>query len=178
MRPHRLTVEAFGPYAGCETVELDDLALDGLFLIYGPTGAGKTFLLDAMSFALYGKVPGARGTHALKSDHAEPRATPRVTLEFSAQGRRYRVDRTPTHSVPKVRGDGDTTKQATATLVHLDGGAAPVPVASSVTEVEREVERLVGLDAAQFHQVILLPQGRFEQEDHLDRKSTRLNSSH
>lgn len=162
MKPHRLTLEAFGPYAEAVTIEFDDLALDGLFLIYGTTGAGKTFLLDAMSFALYGEVAGARGKHTLKSDHADPRATPRVTLEFSADGRRYEVERSPTHTVPKVRGDGDATKQATATLARLDG-TVTVPIASSITEVNHEVKDLVGLDASQFQQVILLPQGRFEQ---------------
>ncbi|HZJ25652.1 MAG TPA: SMC family ATPase [Acidimicrobiia bacterium] len=162
MRPHRLALEALGPYADGVTIDFDDLARDGLFLIHGPTGAGKTYLLDAMSFALYGEVAGARGNHTLKSDHAEPRATPRVSLEFSAQGARYVVERTPTHTAPKRRGDGETTKHATATLVRLDG-ATPVPIASSITEIRQEVERLVGLDASQFKQVILLPQGQFEQ---------------
>jgi exonuclease SbcC len=162
MKPHRLTLEAFGPYADAVTIEFDDLARDGLFLIHGPTGAGKTYLLDAMSFALYGEVAGDRGNHTLKSDHAAPRATPSVTLEFSAQGARYVVERTPTHTVPKKKGDGETTKPATATLARLDG-TTPVPIASSITEIRQEVERLVGLDARQFQQVILLPQGQFEQ---------------
>lgn len=149
MKPHRLTLEAFGPYADSVTIEFDELALDGLFLIHGPTGAGKTFLLDAMSFALYGEVSGARGKHTLRSDHAEPRATPRVILEFSAHGHRYVAERSPTHIVPKLRGDGETTKQATATLARLDGTRA-VPIASSITEVNREVADLLGLDASQF----------------------------
>jgi exonuclease SbcC len=162
VKPHRLTLEAFGPYADAVTIEFDDLARDGLFLIYGPTGAGKTYLLDAMSFALYGEVAGARGSHTLKSDHAESRAAPRVALEFSAQGERYVVERTPAHTMPKVRGEGETTKNPTVALARLDGAAA-VPIASSITEVRHEVERLVGLDASQFQQVILLPQGQFEQ---------------
>ena len=65
MKPHRLTLEAFGPYVDPVTIEFDELARDGLFLIHGPTGAGKTYLLDAMSFALYGEVAGDRGTHTL-----------------------------------------------------------------------------------------------------------------
>jgi exonuclease SbcC len=162
VKPHRLTLEAIGPYAGSVTVEFDELALDGLFLIHGPTGAGKTFLLDAMSFALYGEVAGARGKHTLRSDHAGPAATPRVIMEFSANDRRYRVERSPTHTVPKVKGGGDATRQATATLVRLDGTTA-VPIASSIAEVNREAANLVGLSARQFQQVILLPQGSFEQ---------------
>ena len=162
MKPHRLTLEAFGPYADSVTIEFDELALDGLFLIHGPTGAGKTFLLDAMSFALYGEVTGARGKHTLRSDHADPLATPRVILEFSAHGHRYRVERSPTHTVPKVRGVGETNKPATATLTPLDA-TTPMAIASSITEVNHEVARLIGLNASQFQQVILLPQGRFEQ---------------
>ena len=162
MKPHRLTLEAFGPYVDPVTIEFDELARDGLFLIHGPTGAGKTYLLDAMSFALYGEVAGDRGTHTLKSDHADPRATPRVSLEFSAQGDRYVIERTPAHTVPKVRGEGETTKNPKVALARLDG-AAVAPISSSITEVRHEVERLVGLDASQFQQVILLPQGRFEQ---------------
>ncbi|MFM8302823.1 MAG: AAA family ATPase, partial [Actinomycetota bacterium] len=162
MKPHRLTIEAIGPYPNTVEVEFDDLAAEGLFLIHGPTGAGKTFLLDAMSFALYGKVPGERGEHSLQSDHADRTAKPRVTLEFSAQGDRYRVERVPKHTAAKQRGAGETTRQSSVSLVRLDG-ATEVPVASSVGEVAREVEDLVGLDASQFQQVILLPQGRFEQ---------------
>jgi exonuclease SbcC len=162
VKPHLLTLEAFGPYVGPVEIGFDELALDGLFLIHGSTGAGKTFLLDGMSFALYGQVAGARGNHTLKSSHADPRATPRVSLEFSAQGDRYRVERTPAHSMPKLRGEGDTPKAATASLVRLDG-ATQVTIATSITEVRSEVERLVGLDSSQFQQVILLPQGRFEQ---------------
>jgi exonuclease SbcC len=162
VKPHRLTLEAFGPYVDPVTIEFDELARDGLFLIHGPTGAGKTYLLDAMSFALYGEVAGDRGTHTLKSDHADAGATPRVSLEFSAQGDRYVVERTPAHTVPKKKGEGETSKSPKVTLARLDGDAL-VPIASSITEVRHEVERLVGLDASQFQQVILLPQGQFEQ---------------
>jgi len=162
MKPHRLTLEAFGPYVDPVTIEFDELARDGLFLIHGPTGAGKTYLLDAMSFALYGEVAGDRGTHTLKSDHADARATPRVSLEFSAQGDRYVIERTPAHTVPKKKGEGETSKSPKVTLARLDG-AGVVPIASSITEVRHEVEHLVGLDASQFQQVILLPQGQFEQ---------------
>jgi DNA repair protein SbcC/Rad50 len=162
MRPHLLTIEALGPYAGHTTVEFDPLAEEGLFLIHGRTGSGKTFLLDALCLALYGEVSGERGKHTLRSGHADPRATPRVELEFSVHGRRYRVRRVPAHTVPKQRGEGLVDKPPKASLDRLDDGGW-VPLSASVTETTREVEGLIGLDAAQFRQVILLPQGRFEQ---------------
>ncbi len=161
MKPHRLTIEAFGPYADPVAIDFDALAAEGLFLIHGSTGAGKTFLLDALCFALYGEVSGERSVKGLRSDHAAPGVVPRVSLEFSSGEARYRVERTPAHTATKARGQGTTEKSPQAFLVRLGAGAAEQAVATKTTEVTREVERLVGLNAAQFRQVILLPQGRF-----------------
>ncbi len=161
MKPHRLSIEAFGPYADPVAIDFDALAAEGLFLIHGTTGAGKTFLLDALCFALYGEVSGDRSVKGLRSDHAAPGAVPRVSLEFSCGAARYRVERTPAHTAPKARGQGTTEKAPQAVLFRLDAGAPEQAVAAKTTEVTREVEHLVGLNAAQFRQVILLPQGRF-----------------
>ncbi|MFM9048321.1 MAG: AAA family ATPase, partial [Cyanobium sp.] len=160
MRPHLLSLEAFGPYADPLEISFDALSQEGLFLIHGSTGAGKTFLLDALCFALYGEVSGDRNVKGLKSDHAVPGAVPRVSLEFSAAGRRYAVERSPAHSAPKSRGEGTTDKPPSAVLFRLQGSQRE-PIASRTTEVTREVEGLVGLSADQFRQVILLPQGKF-----------------
>ncbi len=160
MKPHQLTIEAFGPYAERVEIDFDALSGEGLFLIHGSTGAGKTFLLDAICFALYGEVSGDRGVKGLRSDHAGPLAVPRVELEFSAGGCRYRVQRSPAHTAAKARGQGSTEKVPTAVLQRLVGPESQA-IASKVTEVTREVEQIVGLNAAQFRQVILLPQGRF-----------------
>ncbi len=160
MKPHHLVIEAFGPYAERVAIDFDALSDEGLFLIHGSTGAGKTFLLDAMSFALYGEVSGERGVKGLRSDHAPPQAVPRVELDFSAGGARYRVERTPPYTATKLRGSGTTEKLAAAALFRVLG-TEQQPVASRTSEVTREVERIVGLNAAQFRQVILLPQGRF-----------------
>lgn len=161
MRPHLLTIEAMGPYAGTESIAFDDLAREGLFLIHGPTGSGKTFLFDALCFALFGEVPGARGDRGLVSHHAPAGATPRVSLEFTAQGGRYRVVREPYHEAAKKRGEGTTVRHPTASLVRLDAGHEAT-LATKAAEVKAEVVRLVGLSATQFQQVILLPQGQFE----------------
>lgn len=160
MRPHQLSIEAFGPFAQLVEIGFDELGQEGLFLIHGPTGAGKTFLLDALCFALYGEVSGERGVKSLKSDHAAPTAVPRVILTFSSSGARYRVERSPAHTAVKTRGEGTTEKAAQAVLFRVDG-AEQQAIARRATEVTREVERLVGLNAGQFRQVILLPQGRF-----------------
>jgi exonuclease SbcC len=160
VKPHQLTIEAFGPYAERVEIDFDALSGEGLFLIHGSTGAGKTFLLDAICFALYGEVSGDRGVKGLRSDHAGPLAVPRVELEFSAGGCRYRVQRSPAHTAAKARGQGSTEKVPTAVLQRLVGPESQA-IASKVTEVTREVEQIVGLNAAQFRQVILLPQGRF-----------------
>ena len=94
MRPHRLRVTAFGAFAGTEQVTFDDL--EGLFLLHGETGAGKTTLLDAIAFALYGRVPGMRGTaKRLRSDHAAPDVRTEVELEVTVGGRRLRIIRRP-----------------------------------------------------------------------------------
>ena len=160
MKPHHLHLEAFGPYAEPNSIDFDSLSDEGLFLIHGSTGAGKTFLLDALCFALYGEVSGGRNLKALRSDHAAAGAVPRVQLEFSCSGGRYRVERSPAYSAPKSRGQGFTDKPPTAALFRLNGSAAE-PISSRSSEVTREVQTLVGLTADQFRQVILLPQGQF-----------------
>jgi exonuclease SbcC len=161
VRPLRLTFSAIGPYPGTATVDLDELGSDGLFLIHGPTGAGKTFLLDAITFALYGEVPGDRAVSTIRSQLAPPTAEPRVELEFRAQDGHWLIERVPQHVRAKLRGDGEREH---ASKVHLsrrvDGEW--VAVATGVREVAVKIKELTGLSAAQFAQVILLPQGRFE----------------
>ncbi len=160
MKPHVLQLEAFGPYADPCEIAFDPLSDEGLFLIYGSTGSGKTFLLDALCFALYGEVSGERHVKGLKSDHAPSAAVPRVCLQFSCGGAFYRVERSPAYLAPKARGQGFTEKAPSAALFRLNGSESE-PIATRTQEVNREVEQLVGLNASQFRQVILLPQGRF-----------------
>lgn len=150
-----------GPFGGQVVVDFDDLAVDGLFLIHGRTGAGKTSLLDAICFALYGEVPGVRKGKPLRSHHAAPNAAPFVSLEFDAQGGRYRVQRTASWEAPKKRGTGSTTKPPTAALHRIDRGSEKL-ISNRNAEVTSEIRELVGLTALQFQQVILLPQGKFE----------------
>src|SRR5262245_41929005 len=113
MRPHHLTVTAFGPFPGTVAVDFDDLAAGGLFLLQGETGAGKTTLLDALGFALYGRVPGERNAaRRLRSDHTAAVARTEVCLEVTLAGRRLRVTRSPEQARPKKRGAGITSEPA------------------------------------------------------------------
>ena len=161
MKPRRLRFGALGPYPGEVEIDFDALAADGVFLIHGPTGAGKTFLLDALCFALYGDVPGERRSDSLRSHHAPPDAPPWVELEFSSQLTRWRVRRAPKHERAKKHGTGTTEAAGSATLERLVDGTWRA-VAQKINEVKMEVHRLLGLTAEQFQQVILLPQGKFE----------------
>ena len=117
MRLHRLSVTAFGPFAGTVEVDLDQLSEAGLFLLTGPTGAGKTSVLDAVCFALYGDVPGDRGAaKRLRSDQAAPGVRPVVELELTVSGRRLRLVRSPAWEREKRRGTGTTTEQASVVV--------------------------------------------------------------
>jgi len=160
MRFHQLTISAFGPFAGTESVDFEELNAGGLFLLTGPTGAGKTSVLDAICFALFGSVPGARGVKTLKSHHADPEARPEVALDFSIGGRRFLVRRSPEWSRPKRKGSGVTTEKASASLIETTGGTEHF-VSSRAQEVGHLVSGLVGMRASQFVQVAMLPQGEF-----------------
>ena len=174
MRPHLLELEAFGAFPGEVRLDLDEIGQSGLVLLCGDTGGGKTTLLDALGFALYGVVPGERhkARDDLRSHHAPATATARVRLEFSARGRRLRVTRTPAQTRPKRRGDGVVIENPTALLESWDGRAWR-PLAQRPEDVGLEIGRLLGMDAAQFFQVVILPQGRFAaflQADHKERE--------
>jgi DNA repair protein SbcC/Rad50 len=160
MRPHRLRVTAFGAFAGTEQVTFDDL--EGLFLLHGETGAGKTTLLDAIAFALYGRVPGERGSaRRLRSDHASPRTATEVELEATIGGRRLRITRKPEQARLKKSGNGVTTEPASVRLAELSSGGAWESKSTRIGEVDAEIENLMGMSATQFFQVVLLPQGEF-----------------
>jgi len=161
MRVHSLTVTAFGPFADTVRVDLDELSRDGLFLLCGPTGAGKTSLLDAIAFALYGRVPGARGQEKrLRSDHAMPAIRTEVVCELTLRGERVRITRRPEQTRPKARGGGTTKDQA---LLHIqrEVDRAWEPVSIRLDEGGDYLRAQVGLSAEQFWQVVLLPQGEF-----------------
>ena len=160
MRPHRLRLTAFGAFAATEQVVFDDL--EGLFLLHGETGAGKTTLLDAIAFALYGRVPGERGSaRRLRSDHAKPGTATEVELEATIGGRRLRVTRRPEQERPKRSGVGFTREQASVRVEERAPDGAWTATSTRIGEADKEIADLLGMSAEQFFQVVLLPQGQF-----------------
>ena len=161
MRLHRLEVQALQAFAVREEVDFDALGAAGLFLLHGDTGAGKTTLLDAICFAFYGRLPGARGKDAReRSDHAAPELRTEVVLEATLRGERLRITRTPRQERPKRRGTGTTEEGATVHLERLDATGWRT-LATRHEEAAAELDRLLGMSRDQFCQVVLLPQGEF-----------------
>jgi len=162
MRIHRLVISAFGPFAGTEEIDFDRLSAHGLFLLNGPTGAGKTSVLDAVCFALYGSVPGARQEgKRLRSDHAGPALEPAVTCEFSAQGRHFEVTRSPAWDKPSARGKNGFTTQQAKTLLRERISGTWADRSGRNDEAGAEITALLGMDREQFTRVVMLPQGDF-----------------
>ena len=162
MRLHHLRAEAFGPFTDAVEVDFDMLSEGGVFLLSGPTGAGKTSVLDAVCFALYGDVPGDRAlAKRLRSDYAAPGAAPRVSLEFTVRDRRLRIVRSPAWERPKRRGVGTTKQPATVSISEHTDGAWSV-LSTRADETRHLVTELVALNLAQFCQVAMLPQNRFQ----------------
>jgi DNA repair protein SbcC/Rad50 len=161
MRLHRLELQAFGPYATRQHIDFDRLASGGLFLLEGPTGAGKSTILDAITFALYGGLAGAdAAADRLHSHFADPSLEPSVICEFSLRGVRYLIERVPEHRRPKRRGHGYTTEPTRVHLQRREDGRW-VSMSSNKAEVGELIADLVGLSRIQFTQVMLLPQGEF-----------------
>ncbi|MGW1204684.1 AAA family ATPase [Streptomyces cyaneofuscatus] len=163
MRLHRLTLTAFGPFGATQEVDFDALSSAGLFLLHGPTGAGKTSVLDAVCYALYGAVPGARQSPGatLRSDHAPADLPTEVTLELTVGGRRLEVTRSPAQPRPKKKGDGFTTEKAQSRLRERNSKGDWQGLSKSHQEIGEELAQLIGMSRDQFCQVVLLPQGDF-----------------
>ncbi|MBT1674498.1 AAA family ATPase [Curtobacterium flaccumfaciens] len=161
---HRLELRAIGPYPDLVTIDFAALAASGVFLLEGPTGSGKSTIIDAVVFALYGGLAGSdASSDRLHSQHADPAVEPFVELVFETGAGTYRVRRTPQYDRPKQRGTGTVKQQASVQLFRL---AAPTdvagePMSSRIPEVGVEIARIVGLDRAQFLQTVVLPQGEF-----------------
>ena len=157
MRPVKLTLSAFGPYAGKTVLELDKLGASGLYLITGDTGAGKTTIFDAITYALYGEASGDnREVSMFRSKYAEAGTPTEVELVFSYAGKEYKVTRNPEYDRPKTRGEGFTTQKADAALEYPDGR-----VLTKVKEVNEAIEKILGISRSQFSQIAMIAQGDF-----------------
>jgi exonuclease SbcC len=162
VRLHRLRLNAFGPFPGAEEVDFDALSEAGLFLLRGETGAGKTSVLDAVCFALYGTLPGVRAgsEKGVRSHYAPDGAAPEVELEFSVRERRFRITRTPEWQRPKKRGEGFTKANASVALAEWDGRDY-APLSARLDEAGQQISTVLGMDVHQFTRVAMLPQGEF-----------------
>jgi len=168
MRPLRLELAAFGPYAEPQVVDFEQLGEQRLFLVHGPTGAGKSTLLDALCFALYGDTAGPeRDGKSFRSHFSGPEQTTSVTLDFRVGERTYRVVRQPEQERAKLRGEGTTVSPPAATLWDRTGLTRPDDpgqvLAARPTHVTETVVGILGFRSEQFRQVIVLPQGRFRE---------------
>ena len=157
MRPLNLTMSAFGPYAGQTTVDFSALGTSGLYLITGDTGAGKTTIFDAITYALYGEASGeSRESSMLRSKYAAPETPTFVELTFLNGGKTYTVHRNPEYTRPKTRGTGTTVQKADAELTMPDGR-----VITKARDVTAAVTDIVGVDREQFARIAMIAQGEF-----------------
>lgn len=159
MRPHKLIMSAFGPYAGEEIIDFKDINDKNIFVITGPTGAGKTTIFDGISYALYGRASGAeRDGDNLRSDFAKDDAATYVELDFELKGKKYTIKRTPKQLMKKRRGEGYTEASADAALILDDG-----KIIKGVSNVNGEIANILGITYEQFKQIVMIPQGEFRE---------------
>ena len=160
MKPLKLILSAFGPYANETVIDFTRFGEDGIFLIAGDTGAGKTTIFDAISFALYGEASGGkerRRSKSFRSDYASPRTETWVELTFRHKAETWCIRRNPEYERPKKTGEGTTTQSANATLTHVDTGE----IIEGVNEVKTKIDELLGLTQDQFTQTVMIAQGDF-----------------
>ena len=157
MRPTKLIMSAFGPYAERTELNLSSLGKGGIYLICGDTGAGKTTIFDAITFALFGEASGEnREASMLRSKYALPETPTEVELYFSYGGKEYYVKRNPEYNRPKSRGEGYTAEKANAYLRYPDGR-----IVTKLKEVNSAIVEIMGIDKNQFTQIAMLAQGDF-----------------
>lgn len=157
MRPLNLVMTAFGPYASRTELDLDQLGTSGLYLITGDTGAGKTTIFDAITFALYGEASGENREAAMfRSKYADAATPTEVVLTFLYAGKKYRVKRNPDYDRPKSRGEGFTTEKANAELTYPDGR-----IVTKQKDVNQAIISIMGIDRNQFAQISMIAQGDF-----------------
>ncbi|MBM3684828.1 MAG: SMC family ATPase, partial [Actinobacteria bacterium] len=159
MRPLRIEFAAFGPYPERVVVDFAALTHRGLFVIAGDTGTGKTTIFDAMLYALFGRT--RVDAEEVRSHHADSDVRTAVRFDFEAGGTHYVVERSPAQLRPKTRGSGTTTQAASASLVRIEANGTTTSLTTRANDVTVTCAALVGLDAAQFQRVVLLPQGEF-----------------
>ena len=157
MRPLKLTMTGFGPYKDRTVIDLESLGRGGLYLVTGDTGAGKTYIFDAITYALYGEMSGSgRDSKTVRSQYADDDVVTNVELEFEYYGRRYKVSRTPEYTRRSKRGEGFTKQTANANLIKPGD-----VVVDGSTKVTDEIKEILGIDRGQFCSIVMIAQGEF-----------------
>ncbi len=157
MRPVQLTISAFGPYAELTVLDFEKLGIGGIYLVTGDTGAGKTTIFDAITYALYGEASGKyRKSEMFRSKYAKSATETFVELQFVCKQKRYTIKRVPRYERAKVRGEGTTLQNESATLTMEDGR-----IVTKTMEVTREIEEILGVNKEQFTQIAMIAQGDF-----------------
>ncbi len=157
MRPIKLCISAFGPYAGSVRIDMDHLGTKGIYLITGDTGAGKTTIFDAITYALYGSTSGGnRDPKMMRSKYADPQTPTEVELMFEYAGNEYKIKRNPDYERPSKKGEGMTVEKSSAELIYPDGRVITKP-----KEVDAAIREIMGIDKNQFSQIAMIAQGDF-----------------
>ena len=157
MRPTKLILSAFGPYAGRQDIPLEKLGSKGLYLITGDTGAGKTTIFDAITFALYGRPSGQnREPGMLRSKYASPSVATEVELDFLYDGKNYNIIRNPEYIRPAKKGSGETVQKASVCLTLPDGKQI-----TRLKEADEAIKEIIGVNRDQFMRISMLAQGDF-----------------
>lgn len=159
MKPIKLVLSAYGPFSDKTVIDFDKLGSDGVFLISGPTGSGKTTIFDGICYALYGTASGnLRTPKMMRSTYAESDTKTFVEFTFSSHNNEYKINRRPEQEIKKINGNGTTVRPSEVSLEILDGGST---VYTGKREVEEKIKEIIGLDANQFRQVTMIAQGEF-----------------
>lgn len=167
MRPKQITMSAFGPYAEKTVIDMDKLGTKGIYLITGDTGAGKTTIFDAISYALFGEASGdVRDASMFRSKYADKETPTFVELVFEYNGKEYKVKRNPEYMRPNKKGDGETKETAKAEMILPDGSDV-----NKITEVNEKIKELLGVNKKQFSQICMIAQGDFRKLLDADTKS-------
>jgi DNA repair protein SbcC/Rad50 len=162
VRPLKLTMQAFGPYADIETIDFTELGNRTMFVISGKTGAGKTTIFDAISYAIYGKASGEdRNGPELRSQFAKADLVTEVSLDFAIRNKAYSITRLPQQSKKKEKGEGFTTLPAKAELYSWDENGEKKLLATKINDVEEKIKEIMLIDSNQFRQILMIPQGEF-----------------
>ena len=162
MRVHRLEITGIGPFRHTQVIDFDRLTESGLFLIDGPTGAGKTTIIDSIVFALFSGLSGEGSSkERIRSDHALPLEKSEVILDFSVQGRMHKITRSPAYTAAKTHGEGFTNKPAKQSLIEYSADGTERLTLTSAADIGAHVTRLLNLNAQQFRQLVVLAQGEF-----------------